>query len=517
MKMDRRRFLLNTASTAVVGCTSHSAIMRRASAAVSPAVLERDPLRPQFHLLPPANWMNDPNGPIYWKNNYHMFYQYNPDGAYWGDMHWGHAISTDMVHWKHLPVAFSPTPLGPDADGCFTGTSVVQDGKVVVLYTGVCVAPEAQATSKGGGQNFRETQCLATSTDPDLKTWTKLAAPVIAEPPPGMQVNGFRDPSPWRQGDWWYMVLGSGIANRGGVVLLYKSKDLRSWEYVHVLAGRNENGEHLFDPYNPWEVWECPEFFALGGRHVLICSTLGKAYWQSGVLDPQTMQFHPEQAGILDYGSFYAPKTQLGISGNRILWGWIQEARPLEQYKAAGWAGMMSLPRVLTLGSDGKLNSSVAAEVNSLRSREQTLNITADEEKNQRQIQQTRIEGCRGEILCTVQRNAEPFELALCASAANSAPWLTMGYDPHHRHQVSIDARPIPLSLGDRENMELHLYIDGSVIEVFVNDQIACTSRFYYADTHPQDLRMQWTGKTANIVKLSVWQLSSIFSGRSAT
>jgi beta-fructofuranosidase len=516
MKMDRRKFLLNT-STAVAASTFCGAIERRASAAVSPAERERDPLRPQFHLLPAANWMNDPNGPIYWKNHYHMFYQYNPNGAYWGDMHWGHAISTDMVHWKHLPVAFSPTPGGPDADGCFTGTSVVQDGEVVVLYTGIRLVPQEQATSKAGAQSFLETQCLATSTDPDLKIWTKLPAPVIAEPPQGMQVNGFRDPSPWRQGDWWYMVLGSGVANQGGSVLLYKSKDLRHWEYVHVLAVRNENREHQFDPYNPWEVWECPEFFALGGKHVLIVSTLGKAYWRSGVLDPETMRFRPERGGMLDYGSFYAPKTQLDKSGNRILWGWIQEARPLEEYKAAGWAGVMSLPRVLTLGSDGKLKWSVAAEVNALRGREQTLDMFADEDQKQRQIKAMRIEGCCGEILCKVQRPAEPFELMLCGSAANAAPWLTVKYDPHHLTQVLIDARPLAVALGEREHLELHFYIDRSVIEVFVNNQVACTRRFYYTGSNPQDLYMKWTGKTTNIVSLSVWHLSPISSDRLTT
>ena len=248
MKMNRRKFLVSTTSTAVIGCTFQSSLVR-ASTVMPQSGLDRDPLRPQFHLLPAANWMNDPNAPIYWKNNYHMFYQYNPNGAYWGDMHWGHAVSTDMVHWKHLPLALVPTPGGPDADGCFTGTSVVQDGKVVVLYTGVVVVPPGHATSKGGPQSYREAQCLMTSTDPELKVWTKLAAPVIAEPPTGMQVNGFRDPSPWRQGDSWYMVLGAGIANRGGVVLLYKSKDLHSWKYVHVLAGRNERTEDRFDPY----------------------------------------------------------------------------------------------------------------------------------------------------------------------------------------------------------------------------------------------------------------------------
>src|SRR3978361_844091 len=123
MKMDRRKFLSNSASASVVGLTFQSA-SARASVIAPQHELQRDVLRPQFHLLPAANWMNDPDGPIYWNDHYHMFYQYNPNGAFWGDMHWGHAISTDMVHWKHLPLALSPTPGGPDADGCFTGTSL---------------------------------------------------------------------------------------------------------------------------------------------------------------------------------------------------------------------------------------------------------------------------------------------------------------------------------------------------------------------------------------------------------
>ena len=99
--------------------------------------------------------MNDPDGPVYWKNNYHMFYQYNPNGAYWGDMHWGHAISTDMVHWKHLPVAFSPTPGGPDADGCFTGTSGDPEwrgGRSV--YGCSCRCRKIRPPAKAGALNF---------------------------------------------------------------------------------------------------------------------------------------------------------------------------------------------------------------------------------------------------------------------------------------------------------------------------------------------------------------------------
>jgi beta-fructofuranosidase len=174
----------------------------------------------------------------------------------------------------------------------------------------------------------------------------------------------------------------------------------------------------------------------------------------------------------------------------------------------------MSLPRVLALGTDGRLKSRVAPEVNTLRGREQKLNITPDEEKNQHQIGAMRIEECRGEIQCAVRRMADPFELVLCASAANSVPWLTLKYDPHHPQQIWVDARPLPLALGDREDLELHLYIDGSVIEVFVNNQVANTKRFYYASSSPQDMYVRWTGKTTNLVSLSVWQLFPISSDR---
>ena len=430
MNIDRRSFLsgvCGATAISVAGPNMGSDAVLAASLPVNPAA---DPLRPQFHLLPPANWMNDPNAPIFWKGNYHMFYQYNPDGAYWGNMHWGHAISTDMVHWRPLPVAFSPTPGSPDADGCFTGTAVVQEGKVFVVYTAVQSVPRAQATIKEGVRNLRETQCLAISDDAELKTWTKLPNPVIARPPEGMQVSGFRDPSPWRIGAWWYMVLGAGIEGHGGAILLYKSKDLRSWEYVHALAGRNHEGMQDFSPFNPWEVWECPDFFPLGEKYVLIFSALRQSFWQSGTLDEASMTFHPERSGILDYGSYYAPKTQLDKSGNRILWGWIEEDRPLEEYKAAGWAGLMSLPRVLTLDAHGSLRSRMAGEVDQLRVRQQALDLHAEEESVHRQIEGLRVGQCRGEILFTARGTSEPFELTLLNPADSESPCLTLAYNP---------------------------------------------------------------------------------------
>ena len=518
MKTDRRRFLATLLASGTLPALGLRAQAATRSDAVSPAVLASDPLRPQYHLLPAANWMNDPNGPIYWNGSYHMFYQYNPNGAYWGDMHWGHAISPDMVHWRHLPVALAPTPGGPDANGCFTGTAVVQDGHVVILYTGVEASTADQATIKDANPPLRETQCLAVANDPDLRTWTKRPTPVLAAPPQSLEnVDGFRDPSPWRQGEWWYMVTACGIANQGGGVLLFRSNDLRSWEYLHMLSRRDLSGQAGLDPFDPWEVWECPEFFALGDWHVLIFSTAGKTYWQSGKLDEKEMIFHPEQAGILDYGSFYAAKTQLDQRGNRIVWGWITETRPLAEYKAAGWAGLMSLPRVLSTSSDGRLRFRVAGEVDQLRGREHHLMRTASEENNQQQIKAMRIDACCGEILCTAQRKMGPFHLTLSGSAESAATWLTLEYDPKHPDQITVDARPLLLNVEEGDDLEIHAYVDGSVIELLVNDQVACTRRFYYSGSKPQSLCLQWTGSTAAIRNLSVWQLSPISPNRLTT
>jgi Glycosyl hydrolases family 32 N-terminal domain/Stage II sporulation protein E (SpoIIE) len=119
-----------------------------------PHDLAHDPLRPEYHLLPQHNWMNDPNGPIWWKGKYHLFYQLNPHAAVWGDMHWGHAISADMVHWHHEPIALAPTAGGADSEGCFSGSAVVLGSVPTFIYTGVQNAPKDQATLRDGNDKL---------------------------------------------------------------------------------------------------------------------------------------------------------------------------------------------------------------------------------------------------------------------------------------------------------------------------------------------------------------------------
>ena len=164
MRSSRRAFLKSAAassSLAIFPPATRSTLEYFAVEDSLQARLAADPLRPQFHLLPAKNWMNDPNGPIFWNGLYHMFFQYNPNAAVWGNMHWNHAISEDMIHWRHLPIALAPTPGWDDADGCFTGSAVNDNGVATILYTGVKATSSDRATLRDGNHNFREVQCLA--------------------------------------------------------------------------------------------------------------------------------------------------------------------------------------------------------------------------------------------------------------------------------------------------------------------------------------------------------------------
>jgi beta-fructofuranosidase len=542
-KTSRRRFLANSAKAAAA-IAAIPAFLQQALAEVSSSDLAKDPRRPQFHLLPAKNWMNDPNGPIYWKGKYHMFFQYNPHAAVWGDMHWYHSVSPDMIHWRHLPIALAPTPGGPDADGCFSGTAVVNNGVPTFIYTGVQTVTgdkvETEATIRDGHNNFRETQLYATSTDPDLKTWTKRATPVIPTPPAGMKVTGFRDPAPWREPSLangaWLLAVGSGTKEHGGCVLLYKSSDLQTWDYLHVVAGgANKPAGDAVNPVDSGDMWECPDLFPLGGKHVLIYSTQGKVFWKVGKLDASDLIFHEEQSGLLDHGSFYAPKTQLDAKGNRILWGWLPETRTEAEFSASGWAGLMSVPRVLTIGSDGRLQIAPLPALDKLRKKEQKLTLTAAKSGELNATQH--LQGACCELLCTVKRTNEPFSIDLTDATRTAAvpqtgdaqspadtqvvkapvSYLSIRYSHANPKELVVDQQRLQIGLAADAPLELRFYIDGSVIELFVNNQATLTKRFYYPGPTAPEIAVTLTGKQSDITHLSQWPITPISKDRLTT
>ncbi|MCX6018872.1 MAG: glycoside hydrolase family 32 protein [Chloroflexi bacterium] len=210
--------------------------------------------RPTAHFTAERNWINDPNGLIQLDSVYHLFYQHNPNGPFWGDMHWGHATSRDLVHWKHQPLALFPDH-NYDAAGVFSGCAVRVGDVVYFHYTGV------QVNTPVSGAQGRP--CLAISRD-GLRTFEKHPAnPLVAEPPAGVGGGDFRDHSIWREADGWHMAVGASIEQKFGAVWHYRSDDLVKWDDL---------GPMIVDdaPARNGQMWECPDFFALGNQHVLL-------------------------------------------------------------------------------------------------------------------------------------------------------------------------------------------------------------------------------------------------------
>jgi beta-fructofuranosidase len=502
--MNRRKFIISSLASSAL-CAANGRPLRAFDETGEQAAvrekLMRDPLRPQFHLLPRANWMNDPCAPRFFRGQYHMFFQYNPGAAVWGDMHWAHAVSPDLIHWKHLPVALSPTAGGSDAFGCFTGSVLPGAESPSILYTGVTRCSPQQETIRGEG--LREVQCVATSTDPDLRTWKKQDKPVLDSPPPGLQVTGFRDPCPWKEGDAWYMGVGSGFNKVGGAVLLYTSRDGRNWTYLHPLAQGKWNGGTKTNPVDTGEMWECPDFFPLGDKHVLLYSTEREVYWEVGVFDRRDLRFHRETRGLLDHGSYYAMKSMTDAKGRRILWGWVEETRTPEECRAAGWAGVMALPRLLSLGPDNELRMDIPPEFAALRNQTQTL-----QQPTASAVAGMQIENRAGEIVCAFRAGKTACGLELRAGAA---PLFAMQYDGG-KPSVSVGGKSMRLSPGPDGVSLVRLWIDGSVIEAFVDSKEVMTARGYAPS--PAGIQLAWTGSTDALKSLSVSSITPISKDR---
>lgn len=287
-------------------------------------------MRPRFHFTP-MNWMNDPI-PFCRDGVFHVFYQHNPAAPVWGDMHWGHATSTDLVTWTLQPVAIAPSE-SYDKDGIFTGSIVESEGKFYAFYTGI---PKLEG--------LVQEQCLAVGSD--LYHWEKVKEnPLITEVPKGYG-GTFRDPQILKVHDEWWMLVGSNTP-KGGAALLYTSHDLLQWTYQGPL---HEAEDHSFG-----EDYECPDFFPFGDKWVLL-SSRGHVHWQIGTLEGY--RFTSEKRGLVDANEcYYAAKSTLSTDGSRILFAWLRD--PVGE----GWAGALALPRELFLADDGSLGQRPAREL----------------------------------------------------------------------------------------------------------------------------------------------------------
>ncbi|XP_047066640.1 beta-fructofuranosidase 1-like [Lolium rigidum] len=342
--------------------------------------------RTAFHFQPEKNWMNDPNGPLYYKGWYHLFYQWNPHGAVWGNISWGHAVSRDLIHWLHLPPAMVPDHWY-DINGVWSGSATqLPDGRIVMLYTG---------STEDGVQ----VQLLAEPADPSdplLQCWVKSESNPILVPPPGIGLTDFRDPTTaWLNptDKAWRIAIGSKDQEHAGLALVYRTEDFVRYDPLPTLM-RLVPGTGM---------WECVDFYPVaadlaaagdggvgldtsvppgpGVKHVLKTSLDDDRhdYYAIGTYDAETDRWTPDNEAIdvgiglrYDYGKFYASKTFYDpVRRRRVLWGWIGESDSERADILKGWSSLQSIPRSVLM--DTKTGSNLlqwpVVEVENLRMR----------------------------------------------------------------------------------------------------------------------------------------------------
>lgn len=429
--------------------------------------LLHDDWRPRFHLAPPYGLMNDPNGLIYHDGVYHVFYQWNPDACRHGAKHWGHFVSTDLVHWQALPAA-----LAPDTDyeshGCYSGSAVVHEGGIALFYTG-------NARSDDGGRS--STQCVAYSADG--VSFAKVG-PVIPTPPRGYTAH-FRDPKVWREGADWFMVVGAQTEDEKGTVLLYRGKSLSEWSFVGELLSERAFGY----------MCECPDVATVDGREILLFCPQGLA--------PEGERFHNiYQAGYLVGGldrsngrfvsggrpafeeldrgfDFYAPQTFVDGHGRTLMFGWMGMPEEEETPTVAnGWTHCLTLPRELRF-ENGRLYQRPPAELEAMRGKPHVIDRLSlfSEPHDEYWLP---FFGAAFELQLTIDATADAW-LDLCVGHGE---FTRLAFDQASR-RLSLDRsasgrgitpaannvrRSAPLAAGP---VDLRIFVDHSCIEIFVN------------------------------------------------
>lgn len=450
--------------------------------------------RPQLHFSAPVGWINDPNGFVYFQGEYHLFYQYNPYDTVWGNMHWGHAKSKDLLNWEHLPVALAPDQ-AYDKDGCFSGSALVKDGKLWLMYTGHIEREDG---------SIRQVQNMAFSEDGIH--FEKLATnPVLDEKdlPPEINPADFRDPKIFERDGHYYAVVAARHRDGVGCILLVDSADLLDWHYTSVfLKGRPEQGD----------MWECPDYFNLDGVDCLIMSPMGvpkdgfdfeninSTVFIQGEVDWDSKRFELKSFEELDHGhDFYAPQTLQDNQGRRVMIAWQHTwgRRNVTDELGHGWAFSMTVPRQLEV-RDGRLYQTPLLDA----TKPENLELSTELESPVL-IKLTKIDN-----------------QAFLVHLGGSEDFISLAYDPSDQ-ALRLDRQGLKIDLGmevpgqevapvikrgvalDDGLDQLLLLLDKNSLEIFVNQGCASFSSNLYFE--------EGTQPTFNVVQGSLvseaWRL----------
>lgn len=467
--------------------TPHASIDLNDADSANRAFRERllgDPYRPGYHFVTPEGSCMpfDPNGAIYWKGRYHLFYIFQDARGH----NWGHVSSTDLFHWRHHPTGL--------VSGMFSGNCFVnKDGRPTMCYHQV-------------GQG----NAMAVAVDDELNEWVKLGSnPITPKTQPGdPHHDKYRswDPYGWLEGDTYYAIFGG---EHPGLV---KSNSLGGpWSYVGDLLAHSVDGVSINEDVS------CADFFSLGDQHMLLCIShrLGARYYLG---EWKNEQFYPtfhEKMSWVD-NSFFAPESLLDDRGRRIMWAWIFDAPEFKMRGDYGWSGTMSLPRVLSLGDDGRLRMNPPEEIERLRYNGQqraNLTVAADSDLT--------LEGISGNSLelCLEARPGAARQIGLKVCCSPDGAEQTLVYYDAAEKKLKIDTTKSslsegpkteeagPLELGPEETLTMRVFIDKSVVEVFANGRQAVMRRIYPSRPDSVRVALFTRGGTGHVEKLDAWEM----------
>jgi fructan beta-fructosidase len=457
----------------------------------------REKYRPQFHFSPPANWMNDPNGMVYYKGEYHLFYQYYPDSTIWGPMHWGHAVSTDLIHWQNLPVALYPDSLGYIFSGSVvfdenntTGFQQNDENPLVAIFT------YHNARGEKDGRNNFQTQGMAYSIDKG-RTWKKYANnPVLKNP----GNKDFRDPKvSWHEASgYWVMTL--AVGNK---IQFYHSKNLKEWELTDEFG--TTEGSH-------GGVWECPDLFPMqtgkeGKTKWVLLVSIGSGapnggsgtQYFVGDFDGNTFKNDNNPSTVLwiDYGcDNYAGVTWSNTQNRRIFLGWMSNWQYAQLVPTQPWRSAMTLPRELFLKESGKglrLYAEPVKESGSLRRKRYEIAGTG---KTASYLGLNEIE-----LSFDLQQTTASDMGIECSNSKNEK--IKIGFDKT-ANQFYIDRINAGVSMFAKEFagkhtaprvaesriLKLHIFIDRSSVELFADDGSVVMTELFFPSEDYTNIRL---------------------------
>ena len=496
-----------------------------------------DPHRPIYHYVNPENTLNDPNGLCFWQGRWHLFYQgYPPEDP---RVHWGHAISDDLIHWRDLPYAIYPDP----EECCFSGSTFVEEDRVIAMYHGTQVG-----------------NMVAVSSDPLLLNWDKVTGQAVIPTPPQdgtPQEYTVFDPCIWKKGDYYYSLSAGMLPDGPGgkriaADFLFRSKDLATWEYLHPFT-EDDRFTLVGDD------GACPYFWPIGDKWILpFFSHMSGGQYLLGDYDMERDKFVVTSAGLFNFGAstpsgVHAPSATPDGEGGVII---IHNMNP--GYPSEGWNQIMSLPRRVTLGEyEDELRIEPAGDVESLRGEHTSLGETvlpANEE-----LVLKGVSGNAMELVLEIDAKESPMvELnvlrspnreeytrisffkdrgfrmhrdlpksgALLASGAPAVPKFGAPRKvPVMQSIVSLDtsysstlpgalSRPpetAPIVLEDDEPLRLRVFVDKSIVEMFVNDQQCVAARVYPGRDDSVGVSLRAQGSDAVLKSLDAWQMSNIY------